>query len=61
MPNPAPAAGTLPRPQVYRPRGAFNALLWAIDVSMLLVCAAATIGAVRDIINAWSTYKIFGD
>ena len=40
--------------QVFKPRGLFAGLLWAIDVSMLLVCAGATVGAVRDIINRWA-------
>ena len=47
--------------QVYKPRPLFNTFLWVIDISMLLVCAAATVGAVRGIINSWSQYKIFGD
>lgn len=47
--------------QVYKPRGAFNVVLWVIDISMLLVCACATVGAVRGIIKSWSSYKIFGD
>ena len=46
---------------MYKAKGLFNILLWVVDVAMLLVCAAATVAAVRGIINSWSSYKIFGD
>ncbi|RMZ56151.1 hypothetical protein APUTEX25_004575 [Auxenochlorella protothecoides] len=45
---------------VFKPQGAFNHMLYAIEISMVLVSAAATIASARNIINNWSTYKIFG-
>jgi hypothetical protein len=36
-------------------------MYWSIWLVMLLVCGAATIAAVRNIIIGWDTYEIFGD
>ena len=47
--------------RVYKPQGWFNNMLWVVDIFMLLVCIGATIASVRNIINSWSTFKIFGD
>lgn len=47
--------------KVYPVSRSFSALLWAIWWSMLAVCGAATVAAVRDIIVGWSGYKVFGD
>uniref|UniRef100_A0A1D2AEW4 Amino acid transporter transmembrane domain-containing protein n=1 Tax=Auxenochlorella protothecoides TaxID=3075 RepID=A0A1D2AEW4_AUXPR len=40
---------------VFKPQGAFNHMLYAIEISMVLVSAAATIASARNIINNWST------
>ena len=44
---------------VYRPKGP---ALWAMVVVgfvMFLICIGSTLGAVRGIINNWSTYEFF--
>lgn len=45
--------------RIYKPRGAFNGLLWVITVVMGIVAVLATIASFRQIITAWSTYKLF--
>lgn len=47
--------------KVYPVSRRFGVLLSIIWWSMLLVCGAATIAAVRDIITGWNGYKVFGD
>lgn len=39
---------------VQRPRGWRSALMWCVFWSMLAVCIAAAVGAMRQIIVAWS-------
>lgn len=47
--------------KVYPVSRRFGILLSGIWWSMLFVCGAATIAAVRDIITGWNGYKIFGN
>uniref|UniRef100_A0A1D1ZRY8 Amino acid transporter transmembrane domain-containing protein n=1 Tax=Auxenochlorella protothecoides TaxID=3075 RepID=A0A1D1ZRY8_AUXPR len=46
--------------RVYKPKGWFNIMLASIEVFMGLVSIAATIASVRNIINSWGSFKIFG-
>lgn len=49
------------RRRLYEVTPRFNALLWFIEISLGLLSIAATVASVRNIIIAWSTYKIFGE
>ncbi|KAL6784593.1 hypothetical protein ACKKBF_B02420 [Auxenochlorella protothecoides x Auxenochlorella symbiontica] len=46
--------------KVYKPRGFFNGLLYSIEAFMFAVCILSTVSSMRNIINSWSTFKIFG-
>ncbi|EFN59501.1 hypothetical protein CHLNCDRAFT_138133 [Chlorella variabilis] len=46
---------------VYRPGGLVKWVLLVTCIFMFLVCAAATVAAMRGIINNWTHYQIFGD
>lgn len=45
---------------MFKPQGAFNHMLYAIEISMVLISAAATIASTRNIINNWSTCEAQG-
>ncbi len=45
---------------MYKPRGFFNGLLYSIEAFMFVVCILSTVSSMRNIINSWSTFKIFG-
>ncbi|KDD71629.1 hypothetical protein H632_c4665p0, partial [Helicosporidium sp. ATCC 50920] len=45
--------------RVYKPQGLINKFFYFLECVLILVAICATIAAVRNIINNWSTYKIF--
>lgn len=55
-----PPSPCIPRRKVYKPRGFFNGLLYSIEAFMFAVCILSTVSSMRNIINSWSTFKIFG-
>ncbi|KAI7839731.1 hypothetical protein COHA_006535 [Chlorella ohadii] len=46
---------------VYKPGGGVKWAMLIVGFVMFVVCGAATVAAVRDIILGWTNFKIFGD